>query len=164
MCNSRWQDCSAVPRTILQQLLARLFNGGWYDFSTLTGIILQLSLARLFNSHLHDSSTVAGTILQQSQARFFLFSMLAELFNNDVHCWRIVPCTRNTTHDPELFYRKSSVDRLWLFHKREWNILETTVINCRPIKVTENWTKNVMLIFCCLENVLSDFYHRYRQV
>ena len=26
--------------------------------------------------------------------------MLVECFNSDVYCWRIVPCTRNTTHNP----------------------------------------------------------------
>ena len=25
--------------------------------------------------------------------------MLVEFFNSDVYCWRIVPCTRNTTHN-----------------------------------------------------------------
>ena len=123
MCNSCWQDCSTVASTILQKLLARLFNSdwhncwtvsglilqqllarllnsGWHDSSTVTSIILQQSLARLLNSHWYNSWTVAGTILQQSQARFFLFPMLAEFFNSDVQCWKIVPCTCNMTHDP----------------------------------------------------------------
>ena len=68
MCNSRWQDCSTVASTILQQLLTRLFNSGWHDSSTVTGIILQQSLARLLNSYCHDSSTVDDTILQQPLA------------------------------------------------------------------------------------------------
>ena len=44
----------------------------------------QQSMARLISSRWHDFSTVTGTILQQSPAWFF----------------NIVPCTRNTTHDP----------------------------------------------------------------
>ena len=64
---------------------------------TVSGAVVQQSLVRLFNSYWHDSSTVAGTILQQSRARFFLFSMLAEFFNSEDHCWRIVPYSRNPT-------------------------------------------------------------------
>ena len=85
--------------TVVQQSLAQFFNSHWHDSSTVTGIILQQSLARLFNSHWHDSSTLAGTILQQSRLVLLIFSMLAEFFKSDVHCWRIVPCTRNATHD-----------------------------------------------------------------
>ena len=97
---SHWHDYSTVAGTILQQSLVRSFKSHWHNCSTVTGTIVQQSLARLFNSHWHDSSAVAGTILQQSWARFFLFSTLAEFFNSDVHYWRIVPCTRNMTHDP----------------------------------------------------------------
>ena len=76
---------------ILQQSLAPLFNSYC--------MIIQQWLARLFfNSHWHDCSTVTDTIVQQSRARFFLFSKLSEFFKSDVNCWRIVPCTRNTTH------------------------------------------------------------------
>ena len=127
--NSGWHNCSTVSDMILQQWLARFFNSLWHDSSTVTGAIVHQSLAWLFSSGWHVSSTVAGTILQQSLydcstgtgmivqqslARLFnsychnsstvtgksFFSMLAEFFNSDVHCWRIVSCTRNTTHDP----------------------------------------------------------------
>ena len=101
--NSHWHDCSLVAAMIIQQSLARLFNSHWHDSSKITWIILQQSLARFFSSYLHDSLAVTGTILQQSRARLFLFSMLAEFFNSDVYCWRIVPCTRNTTHNMRLF-------------------------------------------------------------
>ena len=117
--NSHWHSSSTVTGTIVQQWLAWFFNSHWHDCSTVTGTIIQQLLARFFNCHWHDSSIVAGTILQLSLARFFnsgwynssiamvkifLFSLLAELFNSDVHCWRIVPCTRNTTHDPITAY------------------------------------------------------------
>ena len=102
--NSGWHDSSTVTGTVIQQSLAGLINRGWHDPLTVTGIIFQQVLARLFNSHWYDSPTVTGTIIQQSRARFFLFSMLAEFFNSDVHCWRIVPCTRNTTHVPMTAY------------------------------------------------------------
>ena len=109
--NSHRHDCSTVTGTIVRQSLARLFISRWHEYSTVADTIIQQSLARFFNSHWHDSSTVTGTILQQWLARFFnshgqdffLSSMLAELFNSDVHCRRIVPCTRNTTHDPVSF-------------------------------------------------------------
>ena len=78
------------------------FKNVWHGCSTVSSSILQPSLARLFNSHWNDCPTVTGTILQRSLARFFLFFMLAEFFNSDVHCWRMVPCTRNTTHDAVL--------------------------------------------------------------
>ena len=109
--NSHRHDCSTVTGLIVRQSLARLFISRWHEYSTVADTIIQQSLARFFNSHWHDSSTVTGTILQQWLARFFnshgqdffLSSMLAELFNSDVHCRRIVPCTRNTTHDPVSF-------------------------------------------------------------
>ena len=106
-----WHNSSTVTSTIVQQWLAWLFNSHWHDYSTVAGTIVQQSLARFFNSGWHGSSTVAGTILQQSRAWFFLFSMLAEFFNSDVHCWRIVPGTRNTTHDP---YQLLFFSMLWL--------------------------------------------------
>ena len=92
-----WCDCSTVTGTIVQQFagaviqqsLVQLFNSLWHSFSTVTGMVLQQSLARFFNSYQHDTSTVTGSI----------FYMLAEFFNSDIHCWRIVPCTRNTTQD-----------------------------------------------------------------
>ena len=90
--NSGWHDSSIVTGTIAQQSLAQICNSGWHDSSTVAGTIIQQSLARLFNSHWHDSSTVT--------VKIFFFIMLVEFFNSDVHCWRIVPCTRNTTHDP----------------------------------------------------------------
>ena len=96
LCNSGWHDSSTVTGIILQQSLARLFSSGWHDSSRVTGIILQQ-----FNSHWYDCSTVVGTILKQSRARFFLFSILPEFCNSEDHCWRIVPCTRNVTPDPE---------------------------------------------------------------
>ena len=122
--NSYWHDSSLVAGTIVQQSLARLFNSHWYDCSTVADTVIQQSLARMFSSHWHDCLTVTGAIIQQWLARFFLFSMLAkffnsgwqdfllfsmleEFFNSDVHCWRIVPCTRNTTHDLKLLLRRS---------------------------------------------------------
>ena len=108
---SGWHNSLKVTVTIVQQWLAWLFNSHWHDYSTVAGTIVQQSLARFFNSGWHGSSTVAGTILQQSRAWFFLFSMLAEFFNSDVHCWRIVPGTRNTTHDP---YQLLFFSMLWL--------------------------------------------------
>ena len=109
--NRHWLDWSTVAGTILQQSLARLLNSGWHDSSTVAGTIVQQSLARLINSGWHDFSTATGTILQQSLAglfnshgQIFLFSMLAEFFNSEDHCWRIVPCTRNTAHDPNLLW------------------------------------------------------------
>ena len=105
--NSRWHDCWTVTGRIIQQWLAWSFNSHWHNCSTVSGTIIQQSLARLINSAWHDSSTVTGIILQQSLAglfnshgQIFLFSMLAEFFNSEDHCWRIVPCTRNTVHDP----------------------------------------------------------------
>ena len=95
--NSHWHDSSTATGTILQQSLAWFFNSHWHDSLTVTGMIAQQALAWLFNRHWHDCSTVTGTILQQSRARFF--SVLIEFFNSDVHCWRMVPWTRNTTHD-----------------------------------------------------------------
>ena len=89
------------------------FKNVWRGCSTVTDTIMQQLLARSFNSHWHDSSAVAGMILQQSRARFFIFSTLAEFFNSDVHCWRIVPCTRYTTHDP-LFNNNNSLSIYWL--------------------------------------------------
>ena len=107
LCNKDWHDSSTVAGTIIQESLARLFKSHWHDCSTVASMIFQQSLAQFFNSHCHNSSTVTGTILQQWLGRFFnshgqgffSFSMLAEIFSNDVHCWRIVPRTRNTTHD-----------------------------------------------------------------
>ena len=111
LLKSGWYDSSTVTGTIAQQSLAWLFDRHWHACSTVAGTIFQQSLARFFNSHWYNSSTVTGTILQQWLARFFnshgqdffLFSMLAEFFNSDVYCWIIVPCTRNTTHDPNFY-------------------------------------------------------------
>ena len=89
--NSQLHDSSAVADMIVQQSLARLFNSHWQDYSTVTGTILQQSLAGFFISYWHDSSTVTD--------RSFV-SMLAEFFNSEDHCWKIVPCKRNTAHDP----------------------------------------------------------------
>ena len=107
--NSHWHNCSPVTGKIVQQSLTQLFNSHRHNCSTVTGTIVQQSLTQLFNSHWHDCSTVtgmiiqqSGTVVQQSWARFFLFSMLAEFFNIDVHCWRIMLCTRNTTHDSDI--------------------------------------------------------------
>ena len=99
-CSHEKYYCVENARLSILKMFARSFSSQWHDFSTVTGTIVQQSLARLFNNHWHDSSTVASTILQQSRARFFLFSTLAEFFNSDAYCWRIVPCTRNMTHDP----------------------------------------------------------------
>ena len=99
LVNNHWHYCSTVAGTIIQQSLARLFNSRWHGYSTAAGTIIQQSLAQLFNSHWHNYSAVADTILQQ-----YFFSTLAEFFNSDVHCWKIVPCTRNTKHDPKTYY------------------------------------------------------------
>ena len=79
---------------IVQQPLARLFNSHWHDCSTVAGTIVQQSLARFFNSHWHICSTVTGNIFS-----FFYAGRILQQWN---HCWRIVPCTRNTTHDPKM--------------------------------------------------------------
>ena len=108
--NSHWQDYSTVAGMIVQQPLARLFNSHWHDCSTVAGTIVQQSLARFFNSHWHICSTVTGTILQQSLTRlfnshgqhFFFFFYAGRILQQWNHCWRIVPCTRNTTHDPKM--------------------------------------------------------------
>ena len=92
-------DCSTVTGTNVKQSLAQ--------FSTVESTIGQQSLARFLNSCWHYCSTVTGTILQQLLATFFnshwqyffLFSMLPGSFNVGVYYWRIVSCTRNTTHD-----------------------------------------------------------------
>ena len=89
LCNSGWHEYSTVAGTSIQQSLTRLFNGHWYDCSTVTGTIIQQSLARLFNSRWHDSSTVA--------VKIFTFFYAGRILQQ---CWRIVPCTRNTTQDP----------------------------------------------------------------
>ena len=117
LCNSGWHDSSTAASTIIQQSQAWLFNSHWPDCSTVTGTLVHQSLARVFNSRWHNYSTVTGTILQQWLARFFnshgqdffLSSMLAELFNSDVPCRRIVPCTRNTTHDPVSFLNVKTI-------------------------------------------------------
>ena len=97
----RWHDCSTVTGMIVHQSLALVFNSRWHNYSTVAGTIFQQSLARFFSSYWHESSAMAGTIFFNSHGQdFFLFSMLAEFLNRDVHCWRIVPCTKNTTHDP----------------------------------------------------------------
>ena len=125
--NSHWHDSSTVIGTIIQQSLARLFNSHWHDCSTVAGTIVQHSLTqlcnsgwheystvltRLFNGHWHDCSTVTGTIIQQSLARLFnsrwhdsptVAVKIFSFFYADrilQQCWRIVPCTRNTTQDP----------------------------------------------------------------
>ena len=109
--NSHWRDCSTVTGMTIQQSLAWFFISRWRDSWTVAGMILRQSLARFFNSYWHDCSTVTGTIVQQLLAQFFnskgnnFFYRLAEFFNSDVHCWRIVPCTRNTTHDPLSFVK-----------------------------------------------------------
>ena len=110
--NSHWYNFSTVTGTSIQQWLAQFFNIHWHDSSTVTDTILQQSLARLFNSHWHDGSIVTDTIVQQSLARLFnsrwhdsptvavkIFSFFyaGRIFQQ---CWRIVPCTRNTTQDP----------------------------------------------------------------
>ena len=120
--NSYWHECSTVSGTILQQWLAQFFKSRWRNCSTVTGMILQNLLAQLFNSHWHDYLTVTGMIVQQSLAWFFnsltdkvfLFSMLAKFFNSDVRCWRIVPCTRNTTHDPLYYFCLASFPESWV--------------------------------------------------
>ena len=99
-------------------------------------MIIQQCLARLFNSHWHYYSTVAGTIVQQSRERFSVFSMLAEFFNSDVHCWRIVPCTRNTTHDPDALktFRRllpKSLKHITLRRRKERQLYEN---NSRRLK------------------------------
>ena len=76
---------------LVELSLARLFNSHWHSSSTVTDTIVQQSLEQLCKCGWHDSSTVT--------AKSFLFSVLVEFFNSDVHCWRIVPCARNTTHD-----------------------------------------------------------------
>ena len=98
--NIYWHDSSTVTVVIIQQLLWQMFNSHWHDSSTVTGMIVKQSLGRLCNIRCHNFSTVTGTVVQQWWARFFPFSMLAEFFNSDVQCWRIMPCTRNATHDP----------------------------------------------------------------
>ena len=77
--------CWTAAGTVVQQSLAQCFNNHWHNCLTVAVMILQQSLARLFNNHWHNYATVAGTILQQSRSRFFLFSMLAEVFNSDVN-------------------------------------------------------------------------------
>ena len=148
--NSRWQDCSNLTGTIDQQSLALFFNSYRYSSSTVTGTIAQQSLPWLLKSHWHDYSTVAGIVFQQLQARMFnrhwhdclavtgkifSFFILAEFFISDIHCWRIMPCTRNTIHDPDqikhfLIY----VHTLWA------EKLQTQLI----------WTSNVNLFLTCL--------------
>ena len=54
-------------------------------------MIVQQLLAQFISSRWHNSSTVAGAILQQSS--YFFLCVLAEFFNSDVHCWRIVSVT-----------------------------------------------------------------------
>ena len=86
--NSCWHHCATITSTIFQQSLARLFNSGWHGCSSIvTGMIVQQSLAQLFNSHWHNRSTVTSKN-----------SKLSGFFKSGVHCWRIVPCTSNTTH------------------------------------------------------------------
>ena len=96
-----------MPRMAVQKSLAQSFYSNSYDCPTVTATIIQQWLAQFFNSLWHNSSTFTGTILQQSLARFFLFPMLAEFLNSDVHCWRIMPCTMNTTYDPILIISTS---------------------------------------------------------
>ena len=110
--NSHWHDCSIVTDMIVQQSLARLFNIHWHNYATVAGTSIQQSLTRLFNGHWHDCSTVTGTIIQQSLARLFnsrwhdsptVAVKIFSFFYADrilQQCWRIVPCTRNTTQDP----------------------------------------------------------------
>ena len=113
--NSRWHNYLTVPGTILHKSLTQFFNSHWCNSSIVAGTIFQESLAQLFNSHWHhDCSTVTDMVVQQSLARLFnsywhnsstvtgkiFFSVLAEFFKSDVHCRRIVPCTRNATNDP----------------------------------------------------------------
>ena len=116
--NSQWYDSSGVVDTMIQLSLAQLFNSHKHDCSTV--------LAQLVNSHWYDSSLVAGTTVQQSLARLFnsggrhdCSTVTGKIF---FLCWqnsltvkitvkelchvpgiqRIVPCARNTTHDPIL--------------------------------------------------------------
>ena len=123
---SGWHNCSTVTGTIVQQSLAQLFNSHWHNCSTVTGTIVQQTLVRLIKSHRHDFSLVAGTAVQQSLARLFnsggrhgCSTVTGKIF---FLCWqnsltvkitvkelchvpgiqRIVPCARNTTHDPIL--------------------------------------------------------------
>ena len=70
----------------VQKSLAQSFYSNSYDCPTVTATIIQQWLAQFFNSLWHNSSTFTGTVLQQSLARFFLFPMLAEFLNSDVHC------------------------------------------------------------------------------
>ena len=110
--NSHWHDCSTVAGTIVQHSLTQLCNSGWHEYSTVAGTSIQQSLTRLFNGHWHDCSTVTGTIIQQSLARLFnsrwhdsptVAVKIFSFFYADrilQQCWRIVPCTRNTTQDP----------------------------------------------------------------
>ena len=82
---------SIYTSLLSKKSLAWLFDSGWHNCSTVTDMIVQQSLPWLFNN----------------QGRNF-FSMQAEFFSSDVRCWRIVPCTRNTTNCPVKCYNYSS--------------------------------------------------------
>ena len=124
---SGWHDCSTVAGTIIQQSLAQLFNSHWHDCLTVTGTIIQQWLAWFFNSDWHDCSTVTGTNLQQWLARqprprIFLFFYAGRILQQ----WcsiSIVPCSRNTTHDP------TSSDCFCHLHQPTFSILILYVIN-----------------------------------
>ena len=80
MFNSRWQECSTVAGTIVQQRLARLFNSGWHNCSTVAGTIIEQSL--------DDCLIVTGTIVRQ---------LLAWLFNSNGQDFFFFLCWQNSS-------------------------------------------------------------------
>ena len=64
--------------------------------------------------------------------------MLAEFFNSEDHCWRIVPCTRNTAHDPQFVIFVTLCNKFlshflktWKLRPETWD-LESGTYDSRP--------------------------------
>ena len=84
-----WKILPVTIEELHQWLLKNCCRDSWRIVEkTVTGMIVRQSLARLFNSH------------RQSFPFFYAGRILLQY----VHCWRIVPCTKNTTHDPEVTF------------------------------------------------------------
>ena len=84
-----WKILPVTIEELHQWLLKNCCRDSWRIVEkTVTGMIVRQALAQLFNGH------------RQSFPFFYAGRILLQY----VHCWRIVPCTKNTTHDPDVTF------------------------------------------------------------
>ena len=93
-------DCSTV--TLLQSFHSDTVTivPQWQCYDCCTVALLRLlhsdTVMIVPQGDCYDCSTV--------RALRYKFYGLLTLFHNEIHCWRMATCTRNTTHDPKTYF------------------------------------------------------------